>query len=103
MLLLQTCGRDVPIVFGGDFRGGRPGGDAARAAVEGNPCRRYIIDHGTVIYVTNIHRVDVIHGAVIEEISPLPIAALIPYARITEAVIDSTVEPDVRAPVSRVP
>jgi hypothetical protein len=51
----------------------------------------------------DVNYIHVVDFTIIEEAAAPPIAAGIAHADVAEAVIDPTVEPDVRAPVAVVP
>jgi hypothetical protein len=82
----------------GQFRWTRAKPDAALAAVEaypnaarGNGVAVDVVDHGDI---------DVVHGAVIEKVAGVPIAALVAGANITKPVVDAAIEADVRTPIA---
>jgi len=72
-----------------------------RAAVERNVVVH--VDHSPVVYVRHVHRPDVHDRAVIKKRAAMPVTALESNTGIPAAVIDSTIEADVRAPVTAVP
>ena len=61
------------------------------------------VDYGLVVNIVNVRVVHVIHGAVVVELSVIPISAFIAETSIAETVVDATVESDVRAPVAAMP
>ena len=71
------------------------------AAVERNVI--FVDDHSSVVNVRHISDADVGHRAVVEERAAAPLAADKADAAITEAVINTAVETDMRAPISGVP
>jgi len=103
VLLLQARGGDVPVALGRHFSGRRPGAQAAWAAIVADSRNSYIINHIPVIYISDVHTVNVVHCPVIKEPPAPPVAPGIPNPGVTIAVIDSTVETDMGTPVSSVP
>jgi hypothetical protein len=61
---------------------------------------RVVDDDGLVIDVGDRHVRDVVDAAVVEEIAAPPIAALVAFASIAEAIRHSAVEADFRAPIA---
>ena len=103
VLLLQAGGFNVPVALRRHFGGARPRAEATRAAIVADPSHRSIINHRLVIHVPDVNYVDVIHAPVVKEGPTSPISPGIPYACVSESVIDSTVKTDMRAPIPRVP
>src|SRR5579859_6619852 len=87
----------------GLFRCGWASVDAAVSAVIADVVVRGVVDYSLVVNVVNIRNVHVIHGAVVVEAAVSPIPTLITHAPIAEAVVDATVEADIRAPVAFIP
>lgn len=79
---------------------GRTSHNATRA-IETHP--RVIHDYGTAVNISHIHHVDVEHGAVVEECAASPFPASETNSGVTEAVVNASVETNVRSPVSSVP
>lgn len=102
MLNLRRNWRDTLLVQNRNFRRRRPGIESAAPAVIADPGHGNI-RNSVVIDVVNDGPIHVVNGAVIVEGSPVPISALVTVADITEPVIDSAIEADVRAPISGVP
>jgi len=98
MLLLYSRRRDVRLVrkFLLLSRGAR--GDAASTAVETDVAD--VADHRLLVYVVDDVHIYIVHAAVVEKVSARPVATRVTVANIAEAVIDSTVEADLRTPVS---
>jgi hypothetical protein len=85
----------------GQFRRPRPHLDAARSAIEAHPIDgRRVVDDSVVVDVVHNGRIHVINRAVVIEVTTVPVAALVPDANVTEAIIDPSVEADVRAPIA---
>lgn len=57
----------------------------------------------TAVRIVDDMRINVVHAAVIKEMAVMPVAAIISHSGISETVVDSTVESDVRTPVARIP
>src|ERR1035438_7334452 len=83
----------APIRF---FLRSRPRFNAART-VEGHV--RVIHHDGPVVDIGHIPDVHVHHRAVVEEGAASPLSATEAYTSISEAVVDSAVEADVRSPI----
>jgi hypothetical protein len=62
-----------------------------------------VVDYGLVVNIVNVRDVHVIHRAVVVENSVIPISASIADTTIAEAVVDATVEADMRTPVAIIP
>src|ERR1700730_17027210 len=60
-------------------------------------------DHGSVINIRHIGDADVGHGTVVIKLSSAPFPAVKSHARVAETVVNSTVETNVRSPVSCMP
>jgi hypothetical protein len=99
---LNLCGhgRSAWAAHGCDLGGLRPYVDAASAAVVGDACV-VIDDDGAIVDVGDVD-VDAVDGAVVVEVIALPIAAVVADAGVAEAVVDATVEADVRSPEAAV-
>jgi hypothetical protein len=82
---------------------GRASSNSTRAAVIADTVHRCVVDYGFVVNIVNVRDVDVIHGAVVVECSVIPISTLIADTTIAEAVVDATVEADVRTPIAAIP
>jgi hypothetical protein len=89
-------------MHGGHFRRTRLIPHAAVAAVEADPIIGGDILYAVVVYVLHLIRVHVVDGAVVVEVIAVPVAALVPIADITEAIVDTAVVADVPAPVAMV-
>jgi hypothetical protein len=59
-----------------------------------------LVDHCFCVDIVNVRDTDVVHGAVVEEGSIIPIAALVALATVTEAIVDAAIETDLRSPVA---
>jgi len=103
MLLLHVGWFNVPVVLRCHFTRGRPGAEPSRAAIVTDPSHRCIINHCLGIHVPDVNYIYVIYGSVVKEASAPPIAPCVPYAYVSESVIDPTVKTDMRAPIPRVP
>src|SRR5271157_4071379 len=79
----------------------RPRFDTAGAVEADVP--RVVHDDGAVVDVGHIGHVHVDHRAVVEEGSASPLAAEETYAAVSEAVVNSAVEANMRPPVASVP
>src|ERR1035438_9820607 len=87
----------VPIRF---FLRSGPSFNAA-GAVEGHV--RVIHHDGPIVDVRHVMHVHVHHRAVVEEGAASPLSASEAYAAVSEAVVDSAVEANVRPPIAPVP
>jgi hypothetical protein len=99
---LNLCGhgRSAWAAHGCDLGRLRPCVDAASAAIVGD-AGVVIDDDGAVVDVGDVD-VDVVDGAVVVEVIAVPIAAVVADAGVAEAVVDATVEADVRPPEAAV-
>jgi len=84
----------------GDLGCLRPYCDTAAASVVGDAA--VVVDDDRAVVDVGDVDVDSVDGAVVEEVVPVPIAAVIAETGITEAVVDASVEADVEAPVAGV-
>ena len=75
--------------------------DSARSVVRN--AHVVVHDHGAVVDVVDYGDVDIVDGTVVVEVARIPVPALIADAHITEAVVDSAIETDVRTPVATEP
>jgi hypothetical protein len=87
----------------GDFRSGWPSIHTARSIKTGAVHGPAFVDDGSVINVVNNRRVYVRDSRVVEILAAAPIAAIESGARVTESVVNATVEADNRTPVPSVP
>jgi hypothetical protein len=102
MLHLRRYGRRTGIAHDGQFLGAGARADAAVSTVVAHA----IIGaarHRIVVNVVHYRGIDVRHIAVIGERAVIPVRAIITPARVTETVVDATVETNVRTPVTGVP
>ncbi len=76
---------------------------AAGATVEAGPCDIRIVDHGLAIDIGDRDTAEIIDGLVVGEHAIVPASTLVTDAAITVAVIDATVETDMRSPISGIP
>ncbi len=74
--------------------------DSAFASVKADVVVDVVVDNCGVVSVVNVGDVDVHNGAIIEEVAAIPSSALKADPEEAEAVIDASVEADVRAPVA---
>ena len=74
---------------------------STRTAVEGHVIIH--VNHGVVVYVGHVHAADVHDRAVIKERATAPVTALESNTGITEAVVHTAVEADMRTPITAVP
>src|SRR5580704_206749 len=103
LLPLHSGGTDVVIAIRGHLRGTRTGVDAAATAVEADAIHFAVVGHCAVIDVVNVVNVDVADAAIVEKVTAAPVAAFEAETAVTEPVINSAIEADVRAPVTGVP
>ena len=74
--------------------------DPAVSPVVADPVHRRIVDHRGVIGVVNVGDVNIIHRAVVLELSVVPAAAVIAVTAVAVAIVDPTIEAYVRTPVT---
>ena len=79
-----------------------PGIDATVAAVIADVVNRGFVDYGLVVHM-NVGDVNVIDGTVVVKGAIVPISTLISDTTISVAVIDATIEANVRPPVAGIP
>src|SRR5277367_2744202 len=85
-LLLRSCARVDPAI----------------ASVVTYAVHRGVVDYRGVVNVVNVRHIDVVNGAVIEKVPVIPSSAFIAVAEVTEAVVNSAVEANVRTPKAHV-
>src|SRR5271157_6222738 len=68
--------------------------DAPRAAVVGDAACVEVIGYGLVVNVAHIRDVDVVDGAVVVEVTALPVSAVIAVTGVTPTVVNTAVEND---------
>ena len=103
MLGLHRRRRPVLLVCRGLFCPARAGVNSTGAAVITDMVHPGVVDHGLVVNIVNVRDVHVIHRAVVVEGPVVPISAFIAHTTIAEAVVNATVEADIRAPVTFIP
>ena len=103
MLGLQRRWRPVLLVFRCFFCLGRAGGNSTGAAVIADIVHPSVVDYGPVVNVVNAGDIHVVHRTVVVKLSVLPTSALIAGTTIAKAVVDPTVEADLRTPVAVIP
>jgi hypothetical protein len=103
MPVLKRGWRLVLLVSRHLFCLGRAGVDSASAAVVAYPVHICVVDHRRVVNVVNVGDVYVVHRTIVVKLPVLPTPALIAGTAITIAVIHTSVEADVTAPVAAVP
>jgi hypothetical protein len=74
---------------------------STRTAIEGHVIIH--VNHSVVVYVRHVHATDVHDRAVIKERATAPVTALESNTGITEAVVHTAVEADMRTPITAVP
>src|SRR6516165_211418 len=88
------------------FRGLHPSGgtrfDPAVASVVADAVH-VVVDHGGVVNVVNIGDIYIVHRTVVIEVPVVPTSALISVTEISEPVVDSAIETDLRTPVADMP
>src|SRR5580704_14419501 len=80
----------------------RARGDAAATPVVADTGHVVVHDRRAIVDVVNSRNVHVGDRAVVEKVSAIPAASVIPVPGVAKSVGDSTVEPDVFAPISLV-
>src|SRR5271165_328567 len=103
MLRLRRYRRNVSLVGIGFLFGRRTSRHAALAAVECH-VRIVIHDHGAIhVDVADYGRIHIHDSGVVEESPAAPLAAVESVAAVTEAIVNATVEADMRSPVAGIP
>jgi hypothetical protein len=100
MITLQRRGLEMMVMFSCEFVSRRMRLDTARA-VERHVVD--VVDDGPVVHVGDMNTTDVHRRAVIKERTAAPVTALESNTAITEPVIHTAVETDMRTPVTAVP
>jgi hypothetical protein len=103
LLVLRRQWRHVMLVGYGQLGRSCLNAHAAGAAVVANPVNGNIIDHRLVVDVGYIRAIHVGYRTVVVHAAALPVAALVPIAAVTMAVIDPAIEADVLSPVAAIP
>src|ERR1700674_3213731 len=105
LLMPRLCGRcrSMTLVCRGRFCCGRAGISSTSATVIADMVHCGVVDYGLVVNIVNVRDVHVVHRAVVVESSVIPISTLIADTTIAEAVVDATVEADMRTPVAAIP
>src|SRR5258708_40091139 len=83
------------------FFGGRMRGDSTFAAVKRD--MGLVVHHGMRVDVGHVDRIHTNHGGSVEESSAAPLAAVEAGAAIAVAVVNASLETNVRAPVAGMP
>ncbi len=83
------------------FRRRRPSVEPTASTVVADSA--VVVVNSVVIDIVNNVDIHVVNGAVVVEHTSVPISSLITAAHVTESVIDSAIEADVRTPVSVMP
>src|SRR5215469_11269946 len=102
MLRLRRDRGNMPFTFGRLLRGARSGRYSARAAVVADAIVGIVVHHSDVVDVVNVSHVDIVHRAVVIELSVVPAPAFVAVTKVAPPVVDAAVEPNCRAPVASV-
>src|SRR5260370_8924885 len=102
MLHLHVCRFDVTFACRCLLEMSRAGVDSSSASVVADAVHGHIIDHRLVVNV-DVGDVNVIHRTVVEESPTAPVSAFIAGPKVSEAIIDATIKPDVWAPIACMP
>src|ERR1700687_3910159 len=102
VLALHRQGRLMPLVHCAFILPRRTRLNPAASAVVAN-CPAVVHDHSSVINIPHIGDAHIGHGTVVVNLSSAPFPAVKSLARVSESIVDSTVEADVRSPVACVP
>jgi len=104
-LVLRLRGRcsNVPVAICCHFSRRRTCVDPATPAVIAHAARLAIVDHRFVVHVVNVRHVDVVDRAVVKKAPAMPVSAFVAEPAVTEAIVNSAIEADMRSPVSGVP
>jgi hypothetical protein len=101
MFALNRRGRSVALMREGLLPGGGTRFDAAATAVIADASG--VLNNLLSIYVVDDRCVDVVHLTVIKKASAVPITAGITVADVAIAVVDASIEADLRVPVASIP
>ena len=101
LLVLGGCRRNVAFASRSFLLRGRPRVNSAVAAVITDAVRPVArVDNGRVVDVVYLSNVYVGHGPVVEEVPTIPSPTNESFSGVTEAVINSSVEADLWAPIA---
>src|SRR3974390_2862594 len=100
MFRLSGHGRNMPLTRRSFFLGRWLRRDPSVPAVIAHAVDGRVVDHRGVVNVVNVGDVDIVHRAVVVEVSVLPAPALIAVAEVAEAVVNPAIKPDHRAPIA---
>ncbi len=64
---------------------------------------RGFVDYGFIVNIVDVCDIHVVHGTVVVEGIVVPISSFIADTAVAEAVVDTTVEADLRTPVAFIP
>jgi hypothetical protein len=98
ILDLGMHGRSMRFAQRGKIRWNGTSPDAALAAVEAYP--NVVHRNGVAVDVVDHGVIDIVHSAVVEEMTGVPIASLVAGAPVAIAVVDAAVEADVGPPIA---
>src|SRR5271155_3714040 len=93
----------MPFVHRGPFLGCRLRNDAAWAVEAGVVDCGRVVDHGAILVHTVEAGSDVHQRRVVSECAALPASTVESDAAVTESIVNSAIEPNVRSPVASVP
>jgi hypothetical protein len=102
-LVLRGRRRIVPATSCRKLCSGWPSRRTATAAVEADAIHATSAGYSAAVHVVNNRAIDVRDGAVVVKRSVIPIPAVVAETRITEPVVDSSIESNGKAPISFVP
>ena len=102
ILHLSAHRRSVRLIHRHPLRGPRRHMETTRSAVVTHMVVVRVHNDRAVVDVVHHSDIDVVDRAVVVEVSPAPVAALIAVAGVAKAVVDAAIVPDVLAPVARV-
>src|ERR1700691_5685283 len=103
MLGLRRGHRDMAFACISLLFGSRSGGESAGATVIADTICAHAVDNCLPVRVVDDRAIHVHDRGVVVEVVALPVSALEAGADVAESVIDTTVESDIRSPVTRVP
>src|SRR5579884_2518739 len=102
--LLHLCRTNVVLAFSNKFLLRRTRLDAALSAVVAYASDIHVVDDGLVhIHVLNHGCVYAVDGRVVEERATAPVSAFIARSEVSIAIVNATIETDVRSPIAGVP
>ena len=102
VLNLRGNGASAGVADGSQLLGSGTSAESASTTVVADAISLIIL-YGIVVNVVNVRDIDVGDGAIVIHGSVVPVSAVVAASGVSEAVIDATVEANVRAPIACMP